>query len=154
MPVSIIVLLKHTCWTVIYPYRHVEFGLIMEKTFVIEKINCKISDLQENIICRPHISTWRFSRGIRPSKSQIKAEHGSEKCCKKCGNNHFFSSTYLGGRSHQHIRADFWWEAFFGEMANGELIWPISSYIMGKFHRHRMLVKSNSNFFDKHNWPL
>jgi hypothetical protein len=43
------------------------------------------------------------------------------------------------------------WEAFLGEwhLANGESIWWISLYILGKFHRRRMLVKLNGNFLAK-----
>ncbi len=44
--------------------------------------------------------------------------------------------------------------SIFGEWcsANGKLIWQISPYILGKFHRQRMLVKLNGEFFAERCW--
>jgi len=59
----------------------------------------------------------------------------------------------MGGQFHQHILAAFFsktrWDPFLGKwrLANSKLIWQISPYILGKFHQHRMLVKSNGECF-------
>jgi len=63
------------------------------------------------------------------------------------------------GQFHQNILAAFFSttrrEAFFGEwrLSKGEFIWQISLYTLDKFDWHRMLVKFNGNFFDKHCVP-
>jgi len=90
-----------------YPYRHVEFGIIIEKTFVIlqiEKINCKISDLQEILFVG-----LTFQRDdFREAFSQAKAKSKLNTALKNAAKNVvtiFFQHTV--GQFHQHFRRAF-----------------------------------------------